>query len=76
MPAGKYDISLMAMAGYLARGTTREPEKWTIWPRVGMPEDCAALFLFLASDASEFITGQVISPNGGGLIIENMIGVN
>jgi len=41
-----------------------------------MPEDCAALFLFLASDASEFITGQVISPNGGGLIIENMIGVN
>lgn len=51
-----------------ARGTTREPEKWTIWPRVGMPEDCAALFLFLASDASEFITGQVISPNGGGLM--------
>jgi 3-oxoacyl-[acyl-carrier protein] reductase len=51
-----------------ARGTTQEPEKWLIWPRVGMPEDCAALFLFLASDASEFITGQVISPNGGGLM--------
>ncbi len=51
-----------------ARGTTREPEKWTLWPRVGRPQDCAALFLFLASDTSEFITGQVISPNGGGLM--------
>jgi NAD(P)-dependent dehydrogenase (short-subunit alcohol dehydrogenase family) len=51
-----------------ARGTTREPERWTMWPRVGMPEDCAALFVFLASDASEFMTGQVISPNGGGLM--------
>jgi len=51
-----------------ARGTTEEPGKWVIWPRIGRPEDCAALFLYLASDAAEFITGQVVSPNGGGLI--------
>jgi NAD(P)-dependent dehydrogenase (short-subunit alcohol dehydrogenase family) len=50
------------------RGTTKEPEKWVLWPRIGVPEDCASLFLFLASDGAEFITGQVISPNGGGLI--------
>ena len=51
-----------------ARGTTAEPAKWVIWHRIGRPDDCAAAFLFLASDAAEFITGQVISPNGGGLI--------
>jgi hypothetical protein len=34
---------------------------------MGMPAS-AALFVFLASEASEFITGQVISPNGGGLM--------
>lgn len=49
-----------------ARGTTGEPEKWVLWPRIGAPDDCAATYLFLASDAAEFITGQVISPNGGG----------
>lgn len=51
-----------------ARGTTGEPQKWVLWPRIGEPDDCASLFLYLASDAAEFITGQVISPNGGGLI--------
>lgn len=51
-----------------ARGTMQEPDKWVIWPRVGTPEDCAHLYLFLGSDASEYITGQVVSPNGGGLI--------
>ncbi|MGH9078766.1 MAG: SDR family NAD(P)-dependent oxidoreductase, partial [Acidimicrobiales bacterium] len=29
------------------------------------PEDIAASFLFLASDASRFMTGQVLRPNGG-----------
>ena len=32
------------------------------------PEDIAQTYLFLASHASDFITGQVISPNGGCLI--------
>ena len=32
---------------------------------VGEPEDIAAGVLYLASDASRFMTGQVIRPNGG-----------
>ena len=33
--------------------------------RTGKPQDIAELALFLASQQSEFITGQIISPNGG-----------
>jgi 3-oxoacyl-[acyl-carrier protein] reductase len=33
--------------------------------RIGEPEDIAAAVLYLASDASRFMTGQVIRPNGG-----------
>jgi NAD(P)-dependent dehydrogenase (short-subunit alcohol dehydrogenase family) len=33
--------------------------------RTGTPEDIADLALFLVSDASSFLTGQVVSPNGG-----------
>ncbi|MBA3652958.1 MAG: SDR family oxidoreductase [Actinobacteria bacterium] len=33
--------------------------------RVGQPEDIAASILFLASDASSFMTGQILRPNGG-----------
>ena len=33
--------------------------------RIGMPEDIAESILYLASERSDFITGQVISPNGG-----------
>lgn len=36
--------------------------------RLGKPEDIAKCALFLASEASDFITGQVISPNGGFVI--------
>ncbi|NLF34841.1 MAG: SDR family oxidoreductase [Clostridiales bacterium] len=32
---------------------------------LGTPEDVAGSILFLASDAASFITGQVLSPNGG-----------
>lgn len=34
----------------------------------GQPRDVAEALLFLASDAADFITGQVLSPNGGFLI--------
>jgi len=33
--------------------------------RIGKPEDCAGVAIFLASDAAEFITGQIIYPDGG-----------
>jgi 3-oxoacyl-[acyl-carrier protein] reductase len=33
--------------------------------RVGEPEDVADVVLFLASDASRYMTGQILRPNGG-----------
>jgi 3-oxoacyl-[acyl-carrier protein] reductase len=33
--------------------------------RTGQPEEIASVALFLASDESSFVTGQVLSPNGG-----------
>jgi 3-oxoacyl-[acyl-carrier protein] reductase len=37
----------------------------TVVGRVGQPEDIANACLFLASEEASFVTGQVISPNGG-----------
>jgi len=36
--------------------------------RLGTPEDVAAAVSFLVSDRADFITGQVLSPNGGYVI--------
>ena len=33
--------------------------------RLGLPQDVSDAVLFLASDAAEFITGQVITVDGG-----------
>ena len=33
--------------------------------RVGAPSDIGYCVLYLASDASSFLTGQILSPNGG-----------
>jgi NAD(P)-dependent dehydrogenase (short-subunit alcohol dehydrogenase family) len=38
------------------------------FPRVGLPEDVAALVAFLASDEAGFINGEVIRCDGGGSI--------
>ncbi|MAG31343.1 MAG: short-chain dehydrogenase [Deltaproteobacteria bacterium] len=37
----------------------------TLTPRLGRPEDVAAAAVFLASDAAAFITGQILSVDGG-----------
>jgi len=34
--------------------------------RIGAPEDIAAACAFLVSEEASFVTGQVVSPNGGG----------
>ncbi len=36
--------------------------------RPGQPEEIAPAYVFLASDDSSFITGQVVHPNGGSVI--------
>ena len=36
--------------------------------RAGEPWECAECFVFLASDAAAYITGQVLHPNGGEII--------
>lgn len=35
------------------------------WGRIGIPRDVADMTLYLCSDASEYVTGQVLAPNGG-----------
>ncbi len=40
-------------------------KKYTPLRTIGEPEDIAAAVLYLASDASKFMTGQVLRPNGG-----------
>lgn len=47
-------------ADSIARNAARAP-----LGRVGTPEDIAFAMLYLASDASRFITGQVLRVNGG-----------
>lgn len=37
------------------------------WPRAGEPEDVASVVAFLASNASEFITGEAVRVDGGAL---------
>jgi NAD(P)-dependent dehydrogenase (short-subunit alcohol dehydrogenase family) len=46
-------------------GFIEELEKRTCLGRIGTPEDLAGAFVFLASDASNFITGQNILVDGG-----------
>jgi NAD(P)-dependent dehydrogenase (short-subunit alcohol dehydrogenase family) len=43
-------------------------------PRVGQPEDIAAAVAYLASDDAAFVTGQVLSVDGGLLVHMPMVG--
>jgi NAD(P)-dependent dehydrogenase (short-subunit alcohol dehydrogenase family) len=36
--------------------------------RAGEPAECAPCFVFLASDDSSYMTGQVLHPNGGEIV--------
>ena len=49
----------------LGEETLRSLAEDTPLMRLGKPEDVANAVLFLVSDAASFITGQVISVDGG-----------
>jgi 3-oxoacyl-[acyl-carrier protein] reductase len=71
---GKYKIRVNAVApGYIATEMIQSvPEKirqtmqdHTPIGRLGQPDDVANAYLWLASDAASFITGTVLSVDGG-----------
>ena len=71
---GKYKIRVNAVApGFIATEMIRSvPEKilqtmqqHTPIGRLGQPEDIANAYLWLASDAASFVTGTVLSVDGG-----------
>jgi 3-oxoacyl-[acyl-carrier protein] reductase len=71
---GKYNIRVNAVApGFIATEMVKQmPEKIqatmaqrTPIGRVGQPEDIASAYVWLASEAASFVTGAVLSVDGG-----------
>ena len=56
------------MNGNLTAEVLEELREETPLCQIGTPEQIADCAYFLAEDAASFLTGQVISPNGGFLI--------
>ncbi len=69
----KYRININALGtgltdtrmAHLPGRSWEDETKGLPWYRVGTPEDQAAAIVFLVSEAAEYITGQVLCPNGG-----------
>jgi len=77
---GKYNIRVNAIAPGIVKTSMRallweKPEaearsvKNTTLGRLGEPEDVAKLALFLASDASAYLTGAIIPVDGGQMLV-------
>lgn len=56
------------MLAELPLETRQELAEQTPLGRLGTPEDIAAVVAFLASDEAAFLTGQVITPDGGFIV--------
>ena len=56
------------MNGHLSDEIMEELKNETPMGRIGAPDDVAEAILFLASDKSSFITGQVLSVDGGFIV--------
>jgi len=56
------------MMAHFSEGVLKELEEETPLGRIGLPEDVANAVVFLASEEASFITGQVLSVNGGMII--------
>lgn len=61
-------VILTDMTSDLGEDTLEGLKQETPLGTIGKPLDIASAVLFLASEGADFITGQVISPNGGFLI--------
>ena len=57
------------MAGNISQTTAEQVRQFFLrripMRQLGKPEDIAHAHLFLASDEAGYVTGQVLSPNGG-----------
>ncbi|NLN81447.1 MAG: 3-oxoacyl-ACP reductase FabG [Clostridiales bacterium] len=57
------------MNSALDEATRKQLAEETPLGRMGSPKDIAEAIFFLSSESSDFITGQVLSPNGGFVVI-------
>ena len=57
-------------SGYVGCGKLRDKIALIDTPlgRAGEPEEVATSYVFLASDDSSYMTGQVLHPNGGRVV--------
>ncbi len=59
------DMTIMGQSSAVVEERRRYFEEHTMLGRNGVPEDIAKVVLFFASDDASFVTGQVLSVDGG-----------